>query len=733
MNGYKQKVGYLIRIIFQPRDQEVSYPINPPLLFPIIFLASIGFVMYTFGNPKNEIQYRLVSLLLLLAASTGRLLSRKSETMARWGIVLVLSAIIVFTAWWLRQPTMLSLLILPTLMAAMLINLPALGIMLLIHTAIILYAGDTFPSSVFNSTHEWVALGVLWLPGLFLGGGYFQIEKTIHVSEENYRRLQDLLADSRQQQLKLAQTLDNLEDANRQLSLLYEKNISFRKAAEEARESKMLFIAKVSHEIRAPLSIILGVTGCIIEDQEIYGEALPLDLIDDIRVIRRSSEHLLSLVNDVLDLTRAEAGQLILKKEWTDLPSEIKKCLEILQPLASKKQLSLVIDLPTTLPSIYCDQTRIRQVILNLLSNAIRYTEQGQVGVQAFADDHWLTVQIWDTGPGINPEDVEKIFEPFYRGSGDSSQETYGSGIGLSVSRQLLDLHKGKIWLENRPGSGSSFFFKLPISLSEIPTPSVTSYINENWVWLEKPIHRTSSIPAPRKRILICDPEDSLITQAQRSGINLDLEKAISLPDLFQRIQNVPAHLVLINSSTIPELMEAVQIVSDKIQDTPIIGCSLPSSRERLQRLGARQYIQKPFNAAELLQAVELASSSARKILIVDDNIEMQHLIARILSNQGNTVEFLLASTGQEAWEIILHKKPDLILLDLALPEMSGWALLEKKKNAPTNICQIPVIIVSAHDLEDTPPISKTLVISKGEGILPDSILRYALNSLNLT
>jgi CheY-like chemotaxis protein len=179
--------------------------------------------------------------------------------------------------------------------------------------------------------------------------------------------------------------------------------------------------------------------------------------------------------------------------------------------------------------------------------------------------------------------------------------------------------------------------------------------------------------------------------------------------------------------------MEAVQIVSDKIQDTPIIGCSLPSSRERLQRLGARQYIQKPFNAAELLQAVELASSSARKILIVDDNIEMQHLLARILSNQGKTIEFLLASTGQEAWEIILLKKPDLILLDLALPEMSGWTLLEKKKNAPSNICQIPVIIVSAHDLEDTPPISKILVISKGEGILPDSILRYALNCLNLT
>jgi CheY-like chemotaxis protein len=151
-----------------------------------------------------------------------------------------------------------------------------------------------------------------------------------------------------------------------------------------------------------------------------------------------------------------------------------------------------------------------------------------------------------------------------------------------------------------------------------------------------------------------------------------------------------------------------------------------------LRDLGAIDFIQKPFKAATLCQAVEAGRNDSRKILIADDNVDMQHLIVRILSSQDNKFEYVLASTGKDAWQAILDKKPDLILLDLALPEIDGWQLLKMKLEAPPAIRQIPLIIISAHELEDTPLVSKTLVITKNDGFLSDDLMKYVLGSLTL-
>ncbi len=349
----------------------------------------------------------------------------------------------------------------------------------------------------------------------------------------------------------------------------------------------------------------------------------------------------------------------------------------------------------------------------------MRYTDHGEVVVHAFADERWLTVEVKDTGPGIESGDLEKVFEPFYRGSSGAKQETAGTGLGLSVCRQLVDLHGGKTWLESQPGQGSSFFFRLPVTLGVDPGASPARFINEQWVWVERKRERERLYNFQnlgKKRVVIFGSNDVVTPKSGELLEQVEIIPVDSISSLAQEVSNTPAHMVVINVGQIEDLLPSMQQAASLIQNVPIIGSTFISPGEQVQRSGAVDYLQKPFSNQRLRQVVEQVSPYPRKILVVDDNVEVQRLIVRILSSQNETTQYLLAEDGISALEVARRKNPDLVLLDLALPEMDGWQVLKAMKEDP-NLSNVPVILISAHDFNETPVRSKAVILMDGEGI----------------
>ena len=732
MDNARHLLDILNLNLFQSRDAKAYRPLNPPLIFFVIVLVVFGFALYMLGDPFYEFQLRLSSLLIIGTALLIFTLSRWSDTFGRWAFAPVLSILIAAEALIWHNAQLLLLTLAPVALSAVLVNLPALLFTSFTNTILLMRLDSVSPALFPGNDQRAICIATTWLLAFVLIAGYFFFEQFIRRANEDQVHFQKLLEESRSQQLKLAQAMDDLLHANRQLTLLYDKNIHLRKAAEEAREAKTTYIARVSHEIRTPLTMILGITDCIIEDEEME-EDLPLELVDDLHVIRRNSEHLLSLVNDVLDLTRAEAGQLILKKEWVDINAEIEKAVEIVQPLITKKKLTLCIDPAdgTTnhdrLPQVYCDRTRIRQVILNLLSNAVRYTNAGQVGVYASSDGLWLTVKVWDTGLGVQPDDIERIFDPFCRGATGLQQDTIGAGLGLSVSRQLVELHSGKIWLESKPGAGSTFYFTLPITVGDAPLRSPTGFINETWMWTERRRPKLN-LQSDRKRVVLCGA-DGMLSEQFEDNRELELIQTNSVPELVEVLDNAPAHLVLMNSTSIPDLLEMLHSATTSIKDTPIIGSVFTPLRQYVLQAGAADFVQKPFSAAKLIAAVHAAVSNPREVLIVDDNAEVQQLIARMLAEALESTQFVSAANGAQAMQLLKTHQPDLILMDLLLPDTDGWHLMEEI-NKDAQISEIPIILISAHDPMEELPKSKLMLFARGDGIALDEFIHYALGNL---
>jgi signal transduction histidine kinase/CheY-like chemotaxis protein len=714
--------------LFRNRSYLYFHTLDFPAFFINVAVVGLSLLIYIFGSARLEYPLRNTVLVSMGFALLVWLVGWRHAGIGQWASVVALIAQVYVLALMWQRPDMLFLWIVPIILAVMLINTPAAGLVAALETATLAGAAHLSFGLALPRDHQTILLLVLWIASLALTVASLVIENLFNQAATDHDRLQALLKTSRETQQRLAQTLEDLEHSNRQLSLLYDKNIALRKTAEEATEAKTNFIARVSHEIRTPLSMILGITESIIENEDVYAEEIPMDLMDDIHVMRRNSEHLLSLVNDVLDLTRAEASQLILHKEWTDLAAELDKSAAIVSPLAQKKKLELEVNTQRPLPEIYCDRTRIRQVILNLLTNAIRYTDQGKISLSASKDDDSLLICVRDTGTGIEPSDVERVFEPFYRGKGALRPDTIGSGLGLSVCRQFVDLHGGKIWLESLVAAGTSFYVRLPLGGDEPPPRSPASFLSERWPWVEVRRLRSGSFTQrTRRHVMVCTQSEAFLHQIRQLDPHSDYQRVGGVAELAAEAERAPAHTILINAPNLEILLAQMEQATQQIKDTPILGTTFTSLHDQVRLTGASAYVQKPFRNQTLRDAVRQVIERPRNVLIVDDNNDMKKMIVRVFSSEAEFehTQFTLASSGEETYAALARRKPDVILLDLALPDVSGWDVVARLKEEPA-WAAIPVIIVSAHDLNDVPNRSRMVVYMNGDGVSMDELITSA-------
>jgi signal transduction histidine kinase len=262
--------------------------------------------------------------------------------------------------------------------------------------------------------------------------------------------------------------LDLVDPVAQQLALAIQNAQLFREIEEKGRQieiasrHKSQFLANMSHELRTPLNAILGYTALILD--QIYGE-VPEKIRDVLQRLEKSGHHLLGLINDVLDLSKIEAGLLTLSIGDYSMKEVVQTAVAEVESLAAEKRLAVAVTTPADLPRGRGDARRITQVLLNLVGNAIKFTEAGEVRVEVTAADGVYLVSVADTGPGIAEVDQQKIFEEFYQADSSSTREKGGTGLGLSIARRIIELHGGRIWLESTLGQGSTFRVALPVQV----------------------------------------------------------------------------------------------------------------------------------------------------------------------------------------------------------------------------------------------------------------------------
>ena len=259
---------------------------------------------------------------------------------------------------------------------------------------------------------------------------------------------------------------------------------ALRQLAEDERKAKEVFVARVSHEFRTPLNVIIGMVSLMVDNPRLYGE-FPARAMEHLETVYRTCKHLASMIDDVLDLSQADSGRVTIHRERVPLRDILDTSLNVVRPLLDRKGLALSLELADDLPEIDCDRVRIRQVILNLLSNAARFTDEGGITVTACQQGADVLIDVADSGPGIAAEDVDRIFQPFVQGGNDPLRTRGGSGLGLSISKQFVELHGGRIWLESEPGKGTVFHVQLPVAAPPPPAANAARWMVEDWSWYE--------------------------------------------------------------------------------------------------------------------------------------------------------------------------------------------------------------------------------------------------------
>jgi len=443
--------------------------------------------------------------------------------------------------------------------------------------------------------------------------------------------------------------------------------------------------------LRTPLNSIIGFSRVILK-----GIDGPLTETQrtDLQAIYESGQHLLGLINDILDLSKIEAGKMELTFERVDLHEIIKGVMSTAIALVKDKPIELQQSIAPGLPMIYGDARRIRQVFLNLISNAAKFTEEGFIRLTAEATPTEVVISVADSGIGIPPEKVKRIFEPFTQVDASTTRRAGGTGLGLSISKHFVEMHGGRIWVESTPGEGSTFYFTLPIE--PVSPPIVEKRPVREWEQLE---------PEPGRKLVLCIDDDEGVITLLRRYLSKQGYQVVGLTDSTIAVER--ARQLKPFAITLDVLMpnkDGWQVIQELKADPetsriPVVMCTIVSEKERGLSLGASEYLIKPVLEQDLLATLDRLDRQAgrHRVLVVDDQPEDRSLLRRVIESQEE-YEVIEAAGGQEAIALIKQVQPHIIILDLMMPEVDGFAVLEAVKGDEATR-SIPIIVVTAKDL----------------------------------
>jgi two-component system NtrC family sensor kinase len=457
---------------------------------------------------------------------------------------------------------------------------------------------------------------------------------------------------------------------------------------EIASQHKSQFLASMSHELRTPLNAIIGLTEMMVTNAARFGTE---KAAEPLRRVHRAGTHLLGLINQVLDLSKIEAGKLELSPETVNLPPLIDEVIGTARQLAEQNKNRLVVESQENLGSLTVDPMRLRQILLNLLSNACKFTKQGEVTlrVRKVVDRrHWIEFAVADTGIGMTPEQQAKLFEEFTQADSSTARQYGGTGLGLAITRKLARMMGGDVMMTSDPGKGSVFTVRLPGSADSPAKSSIGSDGSRR--------HSTDCV-------LVID-DDATARELISDHLKAEGFSVVSagggLEGLKLAKELLPTVITL--DVMMPDLdgwsvMAALRQDSE-LAEIPVIMVTIVDEHRRGIALGAAGYLTKPIDRERLHRLVgrfRAPTPPTRVLLVEDDPVQRERVGAWLEDQQWVVRE---AANGREALARLQEERPDVILLDLMMPEMDGFAVVAAlQKEAGWR--DIPVIVITSRDL----------------------------------
>ncbi len=458
---------------------------------------------------------------------------------------------------------------------------------------------------------------------------------------------------------------------------------------ERASRFKDQFLSTMSHELRTPLNAVLGFSELLADAR--YGPLTDRQAryIDHIHA---SGQHLLRLINDILDLSKIEAGRLQLSIECVAVDVTFREVCESLQPLVDKNAHQLVQNvLPGLL--VHADGTRFKQMLMNLLGNAIKFTPKGgTIELIAREAGKMVRIEVRDSGPGIPPDEKQRIFEAFHR-MRQSDKASEGTGLGLAITRRLVELHGGQLDVESQPGTGSCFYFTLPSACAAQVEKEAAD------------TGRTGSKTVARVLVVEDDPSAADLLESQLSSAGYDVticgepHRAVEMAlDLRPAVITLDVIMLPMNGWDVLSKLKA----DPRTANIGVVMVSVMDQRHTGTLLGAEEYIVKPVDKSILLAAVERCLSrrnrvnGGRSILVVEDDTPTRELIVDLLTRGGYAVNS--AEDGAQARAQVQTKLPDLVILDLILPAVNGFGLIAEWRKNPST-AHLPIFVLSNKEL----------------------------------
>jgi signal transduction histidine kinase/CheY-like chemotaxis protein len=664
-----------------------------------ILCAAIGFLGWHFvdgairaGHGLDDVdlarRWAIVPIALAGLGATLLLLQRESRLAAP--CFLVTSLVSVTTALWLTgqvAATMLyPLLVLVAVvllhpLAGLIVGVVASGTLLLLSTGPSAPLGFVEPERIV----EVAVASLLTVTAAWALGRNMVI--AVEWSLASFSQAVVNAEEARTNRAELAAALKQLDHANYRLQRANSALELAWAAAEAAERAKSEFVTNISHELRTPINLVVGFSEMILTAPESYGLPLPAPYRGDLNAIYRSAQHLLTLTNDVIDLARVGMGRLAIVREPVNLRAIVDDACEIVRAYVTAKGLWLQAAAPAELPLLQLDRLRLRQVLLNLLTNAARFTEHGGITITIDLEEDEVRVAVADTGPGIAPDDLPQVFTEFHHDGSDlgaSVEGLGGIGLGLPISKRMVELHGGHMGVESTVGIGTTFWLSLPRT-ADASTDEMLSLAG-----------RTRALASHQyegERIVVLAGSGRPLGRfVERHLTGVRVVPVADMRTARQAAVEYRAHAILTDRAP-----GDVGPIDDL--PVPLVRLPVPDGSQLAEHFGVLAFLTKPVSQADFAASLAKVPGSIGRVLIADDDPWFGRLVARMVavSSPGANVEVMHAHTGREALDLMAERRPDLLLLDLAMPELGGREVIAAMRASPA-LADLPVIVMSAQD-----------------------------------
>jgi len=467
----------------------------------------------------------------------------------------------------------------------------------------------------------------------------------------------------------------------------------------DANRAKSAFLANMSHELRTPLNAIIGYSELL---EEVADELkIEEEIGPDLNKIHSSGKHLLAIINDILDLSKIEAGKMEFFSQNCDLESLTNEVSHTLQPVINKNSNTLKINLDKDLGSISIDITRLRQVLFNLLSNACKFTEKGEitftVSRKTIRKLDWINFTISDTGIGMDTDQVEKLFKSFSQVHSGNIQKYGGTGLGLAITKRICEMMGGDIFVESKPNEGSTFSVHLP---AVMPTPETATITLPSIPKSSK--DSSESVSEPQENIILVIDDDPMIHNQMKRTFEKEGYKIVCASDGEEGLTLArKLHPTLITLDVLMPGMDGWTVLTKlkadpEVANIPVFVISMVDEENKGYTLGASEYLTKPIDRTRLHILMKKYRWDSGSALVVEDDPGTRKLLCSMLEEYGLNVQE--AENGEIALKRVQEKSPGVIFLDLMMPEMDGFEFIEELKKNPEHR-PIPIVVVTSKDL----------------------------------